>query len=326
VSRAISELKAGPMKVYKRLEDIEIPLEKAVVTIGNFDGVHLGHQALLRSVVQKAAAISGTPTAITFDPHPIRVLKQNGHPPLITLPEQKSELIAKSGIDVFIQIPFNLEFAAITARQFIEALLISRIGMRAIVVGSDYTFGRHREGNIDLLRKWSTKLGYEVLVVDRIQPALTDARRVSSTRIRELVIDGQMTEAKKLLGRHYQIRGVVATGRNRGGRLLGFPTANINLQDELCPKQGIYAVTVEHGDRTYKGVANIGYSPTFDDHIFTVEVHILDFIKNIYGDPIRVNFIDRLRDEIRFDSIDALADQIKIDIEHAHRILDPLFT
>jgi riboflavin kinase/FMN adenylyltransferase len=313
------------MKVFKSLKDIEIPLEKAVVTIGNFDGVHLGHQALLHTVAEKAAAISGTPTAVTFNPHPIRVIKNNDHPPLITLPEQKSELIARSGIDVLIQIPFTLEFAAITAREFVEVLLINRIGMRAIVVGSDYTFGRHREGNIDLLRQWSSKLGYEVHVVDWIQPGFGDARRISSTRIRELVINGQMNQAKKLLGRHYQIRGVVATGRNRGGRLLGFPTANINLQDELCPKQGIYAVTVEHGGSTYKGVANIGYSPTFDDHIFTVEAHIFDFNKDIYGDPIRVNFIERLRDEIKFHSIDALADQIKKDIEHARRILDQLF-
>ena len=131
-----------------------------------------------------------------------------------------------------------------------------------------------------------------------------------------------MEEAKRLLGRQYQIRGEVASGRNRGGRLLGFPTANINLQDELSPKQGIYAVTVEHDGRLYKGVANIGYSPTFEDHIFTVEVHILDFKNNIYGDAIRVNFIKRLRDEIKFESIEALAAQIHLDIENARLILD----
>jgi len=313
------------MKVFNRIEDIEIPLKKAVVTIGNFDGVHIGHQALLHTVVEKAAFIQGTSAALTFDPHPMRILKTQEQPPLITLKEQKSELIARSGIDVLIQIPFTMEFAAITAREFVENLLIQRIGMKAMVVGKDYTFGRNREGNLKLLQQWAPKLNYEVLVVDWIQPANGISHRISSTRVRELVMDGWMDEARKLLGRYYQIRGKVATGRNRGGRLLGFPTANINLQDELCPKQGIYAVTVEHQGRTYQGVANIGYSPTFEDHIFTVEVHIMDFEKNIYGDTIRVNFIERQRDEIKFDSIDALAKQIRLDIENARQILNRLF-
>lgn len=314
------------MKILKNIEDIVIPIKNAVVTIGNFDGVHIGHQALLHTVVEKAAAIEGTAVTLTFDPHPMRVLKKNGHPPLITLSEQKSELIARSGMDVLIQTPFTLAFAAMSARAFVEDLLVRRIGMKALVVGNDYTFGRNREGNIDLLRQWASELNYEVLIVDWVQPVNSDARRISSTRVRELVMEGRMNEARKLLGRYYQIRGAVASGRNRGGRLLGFPTANINLQDELCPKQGIYAVTVEHAGQSFKGVANIGYSPTFDDHIFTVEVHILDFGKNIYGDAIRVNFIKRLRDEIKFNSIDALADQIRLDIEHARRILDRLFS
>ncbi len=314
------------MKVIHRLEDIKIPMTKAVVTIGNFDGVHIGHQALLHTVVEKAAAIGGTSVALTFDPHPMRVLKDNDHPPLITLSEQKTELIARAGIDVLIMIPFTMAFAAITARSFVEELLVGQIGMKALVVGNDYTFGRNREGTIDKLHQWAPELGYEVLLVDWIQPANGSAQRISSTRVRQLVMDGRMGEAKKLLGRYYQIRGVVATGRNRGGRLLGFPTANINLQDELCPKMGIYAVTVEYEEKTHNGVANIGYSPTFDDHIFTVEVHILDFDQNIYEKPIRVNFIARLRDEIKFDGIDALADQIRQDIVQARQLLDQLRT
>jgi len=294
------------------------------VAIGNFDGVHIGHQALLHTVVEKAAAIDGTSVALTFDPHPMRVLKENDHPPLITLSEQKTELIARAGIDVLITIPFTMEFANITARSFVEDLLAGRIGMTAMVVGNDYSFGRNREGTIEMLHQWSPELNYEVLLVDWIQPSNGSAQRISSTRVRELVMDGRMDEAKKLLGRYYQIRGIVATGRNRGGRLLGFPTANINLQDELCPKMGIYAVTVEYEEQIYKGVANIGYSPTFDDHIFTVEVHILDFEQNIYEKPIRVNFIARLRDEIKFDGIDSLADQIRRDIENARQLLDQL--
>ncbi len=312
------------MKIVENLELIEIPIKNAVLTIGNFDGVHIGHQALLQTVVEKAHDIGGTAVALTFDPHPMRVLGTGGSPPLITLKEQKSELIARAGIDVLIRIPFTMEFAALSARSFVEDLLVRRIGMTALVVGKDYTFGRKREGNLVLLQQWAPELGYDVIVVDWIQPANGVSNRISSTRVRELVIEGRMEEAKKLLGRYYQIRGQVASGRNRGGRLLGFPTANINLQDELCPKQGIYAVTVEHDAVQLKGVANIGYSPTFNDHIFTIEVHILDFKKNIYGDPIRVNFIQRLRAEIKFNSIDELAAQIRLDIEHARKILEKI--
>jgi riboflavin kinase / FMN adenylyltransferase len=312
------------MKIIEDLEHLEMPIHKAVVTIGNFDGVHIGHQALLQTVVEKAHGIGGTAVALTFDPHPMRVISTNGHPPLITMKEQKSELIARTGIEVLLLIPFTLEFASISARSFVEDLLIRRIGMQALVVGNDYTFGRNREGNLDLLRQWAPEMGFDVVVVDWIQSVNGLAGRISSTRVRELVMEGRMEEAKKLLGRNYQIRGVVASGRNRGGRLLGFPTANINLQDELSPRQGIYAVTVEHGSDVYQGVANIGYSPTFEDNIFTVEVHILDFKKNIYGEAIRVNFIQRLRDEIKFQNIEALAAQIQLDIDKARQILKNL--
>lgn len=309
------------MNIVKELEAIRSPLKNAVITIGNFDGVHIGHQLLFQTVVEKAGAIEGTAVAMTFDPHPMRVLSPNGHPPMITMTDQKAELIAKAGIQVLICIPFTREFAAISARAFVKDLLMDRIGMRAMVVGKDYSFGRNREGNLTVLRQWSGELGFEVLVVDWVQGANGSAARISSTHIRELVMAGRMEDAKQMLGRHYQVRGVVAAGRNRGGRLLGFPTANIRLQDELCPKEGIYAVTVEHGGRTYPGVANIGYSPTFDDHLFTIEVHILDFNENIYNNPIRVNFIRRLRDEIKFESIDALAAQIHEDVAHARAIL-----
>ena len=309
------------MKVINQIEEIERPIKNAVVTIGNFDGVHIGHQALLHTVIEKAHAVGGSAVVMTFDPHPMRVLAPNGHPPLITLKEQKTELIAKAGIDILICIPFDRTFAAIPPRDFIEDLLVGRVGMKALAVGRDYTFGRNREGNLAMLKQWAPELGFEVMVVDWIPPSDNRFARISSTRVRELVMAGDMDGAKKLLGRNYQIRGQVASGRDRGGKLLGFPTANINLQDELSPKQGVYAVTVEYDDRLYEGVANIGYSPTFDDHLFTVEVHILDFDQNIYGDRIRVNFIQRLRGEIKFDSIEALSEQIHCDIEQARNIL-----
>ena len=312
------------MKIIEDVEHIDINLKNTALTIGNFDGVHIGHQALLHTVVERADSIGGLSMALTFEPHPMRVLSAGEHPPLITLKEQKAELIARTGIDILVRIPFTREFAAISARAFVEDLLVRRLGMRVMVVGKDYAFGRNREGNLDLLKKWAPELNYDVIVVGWIQALNGLAGRISSTRVRELVMEGDMEAAKKLLGRYYQIRGTVATGRNRGGRLLGFPTANIVLQDELSPKLGIYAVTVEHGGKTLKGVANIGFSPTFDDHLFTVEVHILDFKQNIYGDIIKVNFIKRLRDEIKFKSIDALAEQIRLDIVHAREILNQL--
>lgn len=309
------------MKIVKDLKTIQYPFPNAVITIGNFDGVHIGHQALFHKVVEKSDDLNGTAVAMTFSPHPLRVLTPEKRLPLITMWEQKVELIEKTGIDVMIDVPFDKQFAAISAREFIEGLLLNRIGMRAMVVGKDYSFGRKREGNLTILQQWAKELNFEVIVLDWIQGIETANQRISSTHIRQLVMAGKMQEAKRMLGRHYQIRGRVAGGRNRGGRLLGFPTANITLQDELCPKQGIYAVTVEHEGKTFQGVANIGYSPTFDDHLFTIEVHILDFNQDIYTDPIRVNFIKRLRDEIKFDGIAALSDQIRKDIIHAREIL-----
>ena len=309
------------MKIIDRLEDITRPFENAVITIGNFDGVHIGHQALFHEVVEKADAIDGTSIAMTFEPHPIRVLQKNNNPPLITLHEQKAELIERSGMDVLICVPFTKQFAAMSAANFIKDLLIDKIGMKAIIVGGDYTFGKNREGNLALLKTMATQLGYEVIVADWIKAAQNVADRISSTKIRELVMAGEIEPARKMLGRHYQIRGRVVKGRDRGGKLLGIPTANINLQDELCPKTGIYAVTVEHNDRIFRGVANIGYSPTFEDNEFTVEVHLLDFAENIYDEKIRVNFIERIRDEKKFADIDELKEQIHQDIKTAEKIL-----
>ncbi len=305
------------MIIIERTEDIEKPFHKAVVTIGNFDGVHIGHQSLFHQVVQKAEAIGGTSIAITFEPHPLRVLTKDQQPPLITLYEQKKELIATTDLDALICLPFTPEFATISARAFIEDLLVGRIGMQAIIVGQDYSFGRHREGNIELLQTLGAELNYDVMVADWITAAHGSKGRISSTRIRKLVMDGRLSEARQLLGRHYQIRGTVIEGRNRGGKLLGFPTANIQLHDELCPKTGIYAVTIDLEGQMLQGVANIGYSPTFDDHVFTVEVHILDFEADIYGRKIKVNFLKRIRDEIKFNSLDALSSQIRKDIEVA---------
>ena len=309
------------MKIIDRLENISQPFKNAVITIGNFDGVHIGHQALFHEVIERAADIDGTSIAMTFEPHPLRVLQKNSLPPLITVYEQKNELIERTGIDVLICIPFTREFASLSAEAFIKDLLVAKIGMRVIVVGKDYTFGRNREGNLSVLKSYASELGYEVIVAEWIKAEREVADRISSTKIRELIMAGEVEPARKMLGRHYQIRGLVVKGRDRGGKLLGIPTANINLQDELCPKTGIYAVTVEYNQRLYKGVANIGYSPTFDDHQFTVEVHLLNFSENIYGQKIRVNFIQRIRNEKKFVGIADLKEQIHQDIKTAHKIL-----
>jgi len=308
------------MQFVETLDQVPAPFSNAVVTIGNFDGVHKGHQALLRQVIQKAKQIAGTSVALTFDPHPLRALGISS-PPLITRHDQKMELLAQSGIDVVVCLRFDREFAAISAEDFIADILVNKIGMKAIIIGPDYTFGKDRTGNIALLREKGQILGFETIVADWIKDAPDKEDRISSTRIRKIVMDGQVEQAKKYLGRHYQIRGKVVRGRNRGGSELGFPTANIKLHDELCPRFGVYAVTVETVYGRFMGVANIGYSPTFDDHIFTIEVHILDFDKDIYGTRIRVNMVARLRDEKKYSNIRELSDQIQKDIDTAKDIL-----
>lgn len=308
------------MELIEDLNQIKAPFNNAVVTIGNFDGVHKGHQALLKQVIETGRQIGGTCIAITFEPHPLRALGIST-PPLITRRDQKIELIESSGIDVLLCLPFNKAFAQISAQEFIEDILVKKIGMKTIVIGPDYTFGKNRAGNVDLLKAKGGELGYETIVPDWIRDVETDTERISSTRIRELVMEGHVDQAKHYLGRFYQIRGKVIKGRKRGGSQLGFPTANIKLHDELCPKFGVYAVTVETIHGKFKGVANIGFSPTFGDGMFTIEVHIFDFKEDIYESRIRVNMVERLRDEIKFSSIAQLSAQIRKDIEKAKEIL-----
>ncbi|CCK79655.1 MULTISPECIES: bifunctional riboflavin kinase/FAD synthetase [Desulfobacula] len=309
------------MELIENIDQINSPFKNAVITIGNFDGVHKGHQSLFQQVIEKAKQINGTSVAMTFDPHPLKALGISG-PPLITRRDQKLELIEQCGIDVLLCIPFNMEFAAITAHDFIENFLVNKIGMKAIIIGADYSFGKDRLGNVDLLKTEEDNLGFKTIVSPWINNTDSDLERISSTRIREIVSQGNVDQAMKYLGRHYQIRGKVIKGRERGGSQLGFPTANIKLHDELCPKLGVYAVTVETTKGNFWGVANIGFSPTFGDHIFTIEVHILDFNHDIYDTRIRVNMVARLRDEQKFANIHELSEQIKKDIETAKDILE----
>lgn len=309
------------MELYEGFEGIEHPFQNSVITIGNFDGVHKGHQALLASAVEKAAQIGGRSVAVTFEPHPKRVLCKGDHPPLITIHEQKAELIEACGVDVLVTVPFTKEFSAIDARHFVTDLLIAKLGMKAIVIGNDYYFGRRREGDIALMKQFGDEMNFDVVTPEWVN---LGEKRISSTRIREIISRGEVHRAPELLGRFYQVRGKVVSGRDRGGKLLGFPTANLNLSDELCPASGVYAVTVSCSLGQFQGVANIGYSPTFDDHVFTVEVHILDFSGDIYGESIKVNMIQKLRDEQKFSGIEELSRQIDTDIQNARTLFKKL--
>jgi riboflavin kinase / FMN adenylyltransferase len=307
------------MAVICDLGNLGHPLRNPVLTIGNFDGVHKGHLALFDMVKERARLIDGQSALITFDPHPIKVIKPGNGPRLITLTEQKLELIQKADIDVIFCIPFTKEFAAISAQDFVQQILVDRIGVHEIIVGYDYTFGHNREGDIQFLKKTGEDFGFVVHVVE---PVYVGDKLVSSTSIRKLVQDGDLPEARELLGRDYQVCGTVVMGKDRGGRLLGFPTANIELIDELVPKLGVYAVHVMVDNQTLNGVTNIGFNPTFGKGPFSVETHILDFEGDLLGKRIQIKFIERLRDERPFGSIKDLADQIGRDILRARKVFD----
>jgi riboflavin kinase/FMN adenylyltransferase len=251
---------------------------------------------------------------ITFEPHPMKVMSPKKVKPLITLLEQKKELVINQGIDILLLIRFTLKFAAISARDFVQNILVDHLGIKEIVVGYDYVFGHKREGNINLLKEMGRQFNFRV---HQVGPVYVEKRLVSSTSIRNLITEGNVSEAKRLLGRNYQIRGEVIRGSNRGGPLLGFPTANLKLVDELIPKEGVYVVTVDLKGKIYQGLTNIGYNPTFKDKTLSVETHILDLPTNILKQRIKVNFLSRLRDEITFASAKELSQQISRDIRQA---------
>lgn len=302
------------MEIFRGLENIRQALNNPAITIGNFDGVHRGHQALFDRVKEWAKRLGGKSVVMTFDPHPVEVLFPNKNLQFITSQERKLELISASGIDAAIVVPFSREFSRISARGFVEDLLVGRIGIKALVVGHDYRFGYSREGDIVLLKEMGREFGFEVETLSGVR---LDDTVVSSTVIRQLILKGEMKRANRLLGRCYQIDGIVEVGRQRGGRLLGFPTANIRMSSQAPPRTGVYIVEVEVNGTRYHGAANLGYNPTFGDTDLSLEVHIFDFSRNIYGESIKVWFLDRIRDERRFAGPQELADQIKLDVAKA---------
>lgn len=307
------------MKIYFGIKQLEKRLENPALTIGNFDGVHLGHQALFRKVVELASKRQAHSVALTFDPHPLQVLRPENPPKLISTFEQKIEQIEHAGIDILICLPFTMELAATTATDFVEKILVRAIGIKDLVIGYDYALGRGREGNIDFLRKKGREFGYSTHVVPAVE---IDGMVVSSTNVRRLVSQGEMRKVARLLGRYYQTRGIVQKGMQRGGPVVGFPTANLKINNEdLCPRPGVYVVQAIYDTHCYGGVVNIGVNPTFGDQELRAEVHIFDFNRDIYGHPLKVNLIQRIRDEKRFSGPEELRAQICRDVKQARVIL-----
>lgn len=305
------------MKIIRDLQELSAPLPGAVVTIGNFDGVHLGHREIFRRVVQRAREIGGTSAVVTFVPHPLKLLAPERAPRLINTYEEKERLIAASCIDVLFALPFTRELAALPAGRFVQEILVGKIGVRHLIVGYDYAFGRNREGNVDFLRSRGEQLGFSLEVLG---PVSEGDLVYSSTRIRKMLLAGEVAEVVALLGRHFTLEGQVVHGAGRGIRL-GFPTANLNVDKELLPKPGVYAVKVRCGERILGGVANIGSNPTFGGQGVSLEVHLLDFRGDLYGEPLRLYFVERLRDERRFPSAQDLARAIAGDVARARELL-----
>jgi len=307
------------MKIYNSLKDITAPFADSFVTIGNFDGVHLGHHMLFSEVVSRAYQKQGISVVITFDPHPLQVMRPEIGIKLISTYEQKVEMIELAGIDILVVIPFTRDFAATSAEAFVDEVLVKTIGVRELVVGYDYAFGKGRQGNIEFLKEQGRLKGFPVTVVE---PYYVDDMLVSSSKIRELVSQGRMMDVKKLLGRNYQIRGTVQEGKKRGGPVVGFKTANLNLSEEdLCPRHGVYVTQVVYEGKCYGGVLNIGYNPTFGENRLSAETHIFDFNQDIYGKKIKINLLKHLRGEKKFSGPEELAEQIHQDIHQAKEIL-----
>jgi riboflavin kinase/FMN adenylyltransferase len=301
-------------------DDIERD-DRSVVTVGTFDGVHRGHQAIIDHLQTRAREQGGLSTLISFDPHP-REIVHGEEVPLLTTVEERAALLEHYGLDRFVVIPFSMEFARLDPVDYVETVLVDTVGLCEITVGYDHRFGRDREGDVDLLHQCGAQHGFDV---DVIPPQEVDDVVVSSRTIRDLLLtEGDVAAAAEQLGRPYQLEGVVARGEGRG-RKIGYPTANLALQDprKLVPKRGVYATRVALPDgRTRGGMMNVGRRPTFEEMEVTVEVHVFDFEGDLYGETLSVQFLQRLRDEQKFDSADALATQLSEDERHCKTIVE----
>ncbi len=298
--------------------DFSRPLaERSVVTIGNFDGVHRGHREIFRRVSMYAADQQSLAVVVTFDPHPLQVLNPDCAPPMITTPAQKRALIAESDLDLLVVIPFDQQFAALPAERFVRDILVTGLGMRRLVVGHDYAFGRGREGNQALLKCLSGELGFQLEVLD---PVGEGELIFSSSTVRRLVRNGELAAVPPILGRYHSINGQVVAGREIG-RSLGFPTANIVTDNQLLPADGVYAVWVEVAGELHMGACSIGNNPTFGGDQRTIEVFIFDFEGELYGHELMVQFAARLRELARFPDAATLKQQIGRDVAAARLLL-----
>lgn len=305
------------MIIYRDLEEIAAPLTKPVVTLGNFDGVHLGHREIFRRIRAEARRIGGTSVVVTFQPHPLKVLPVGKEIRLINTYAEKEMLLAAAGIDCLVVIPFTLEFASISPESFVRDVLFKRIGVHTIYIGYDYAFGRNREGRVPYLVSEGRDLGFTVSV---LEPINNGSEIYSSSAIRRMISIGDVSGVIPFLGRNYSIGGMVVAGHHRGSGL-GFPTANIATEKELLPADGVYAVKVRVGDDFYDGACNIGRNPTFGNHETTIEVFLLDYDGDLYGREIRLFFVERIRGERKFTGIDALKEAIAADVARCREIL-----
>jgi len=305
---------------------IETPLVRPVLTVGNFDGVHVGHRAILDIVVSRARALAGQAVVYTFDPHPRKVLHPERAPRLLTTLEQRLELLAEAGVDAVVVETFTREFARTPAEVFIREVIHARIRPVEVYVGYDFHFGRDREGSMRLLTELGPRLGFSVTIIPEVVVGEGD---VNSTRIRQVLAESRVEEARALLGRPYTIRGRIATG-DRRGKTLGFPTANLDAENEVLPGAGVYAGRfrlLDAGDppagRSYAAAINVGTRPTFrDGGEVLAEAHLLEFTGDLYGRRGELSFLSHLRPERRFAGPDALREQIRADVEEARRRLE----
>lgn len=290
------------------------------VTVGTFDGLHVGHRRIIEKLKESASSVNGRSVVVTFSPHPRTVFKSSDPVKLITTLEEKIELFNETGIDVLWIINFTKEFASLTSEEFVSKYLVERLGMKGIIIGHDHRFGKGRDGDEQKLNLIGKQYGFTVTSVEAVS---VNGENASSSKIRRALSEGDIKLAELYLGRRYSFRGEVIVGERRG-RLLGFPTANVGSygEDKQLPANGVYAVKVKIEDRTLNGVINIGKRPTFkDDDIIIPEVHILDFNEDVYGKKIEVIFVERIRGEVKFSSKEELIEQINTDKKISIKIL-----
>lgn len=301
------------VQLIRDLTHLPDTLRCGAVAIGNFDGVHLGHARIVERLLARAKPAGGAAVVFTFDPHPVLLLRPNEAPPPLTWTDRKAELLGELGVDAMIAYPTDEELLRLAPEQFFSQIIGERLAARALVEGPNFSFGRGRSGTIDVLRRLCQSAGVDLEVVD---PLVVDGDYVSSSRVRKLIAAGWIDDANKMLTRPYRLRGMVRHGAARGARI-GFPTANLDAIDTLLPGPGVYAGRAITAARSFAAAINIGPNPTFDEQRLKVEVHLIGFEGSLYGQPLEVDFLARLRDIQRFENVEALKAQLERDVANS---------